>query len=97
MQLANKATLAAYEATRALKGGMTQSDVSELIAQAYTQLGVPGEASVQNREYSANPHGSARPQVVREGLIVMVDDGCTVEGYQSDITRTFVLGRHPTR
>ena len=94
MQLANKATLAAYEATYlALREGMTQSDVSELIAQAYTQLGFPGEASVQVGEYSANPHGSATPQVIREGLIVMVDDGCTVEGYQSDITRTFVLGK----
>ncbi len=94
MQLANKATLAAYEATYlALREGMTQSDVSELIAQAYTQLGFPGEAGVQVGKYSANPHGSATPQVVREGLIVMVDDGCTVEGYQSDITRTFVLGK----
>jgi Xaa-Pro dipeptidase len=94
MQLANKATLAAYEATYlALREGMTQSDVSELIAQAYTQLGFPGEASVQVGEYSANPHGSATPQVIREGLIVMVDDGCTVEGYQSDITRTFILGK----
>ncbi len=94
MQLANKATLAAYEATYlALREGMTQSDVSELIAQAYTQLGFPGEASVQVGEYSANPHGSATPQVIREGSIVMVDDGCTVEGYQSDITRTFVLGK----
>jgi Xaa-Pro dipeptidase len=94
MQLANKATLAAYEATYlALREGMTQSDVSELIAHAYTQLGFSGEASVQVGEYSANPHGSATPQVVREGSIAMVDDGCTVEGYQSDITRTFVLGK----
>ena len=94
MQLANKATLAAYEATyRALREGMTQSDFSELIAQAYTQLGFSGEASVQVGEYSANPHGSATPQVIREGSIVMVDDGCTVEGYQSDITRSFVLGK----
>jgi Xaa-Pro dipeptidase len=94
MQLANKATLAAYEATyRALREDMTQSDFSELIAQAYTQLGFSGEASVQVGEYSANPHGSATPQVIREGSIVMVDDGCTVEGYQSDITRSFVLGK----
>ena len=94
MQLANKATLAAYEATYlALREGMTQSDFSELIAQAYKQLGFSGEASVQVGEYSANPHGSATPQVIREGSIVMVDDGCTVEGYQSDITRTFVLGK----
>ena len=94
MRLANKATLAAYEATYlALREGMTQSDFSELIAQAYKRLGFSGEASVQVGEYSANPHGSAMPQVIREGSIVMVDDGCTVEGYQSDITRTFVLGK----
>jgi len=94
MQLANKATLAAYEATYlALREGMTQSDFAELIAQAYKQLGFSGDASVQIGEYSANPHGSATPQVVRQGSIVMVDDGCAVEGYQSDITRTFVLGK----
>ena len=94
MQLANKATLAAYEATYlALRAGMTQSEVSDVITAAYMRLGFPGEASVQVGEYSANPHGSATPQVVREGSIVMVDDGCTVEGYQSDITRTFVLGK----
>jgi Xaa-Pro dipeptidase len=94
MGLANQVTLSAYEAVyRALREGMTQNQVGELIAAAYRQLGFPGEASVQVGEYSALPHGSATPQVIREGSIVMIDDGCTVEGYQSDITRTFVLGK----
>jgi Xaa-Pro dipeptidase len=94
MRQANKVTLTAYEATyRALKEGMTQNAVEDLIGAAYVQLGFPGEASVQVGEYSALPHGSVTPQVIREGTIVMVDDGCTVEGYQSDITRTFVLGK----
>ena len=94
MRLANKITLTAYEAVyRALKEGMTQSDVSDLITAAYMRLGFPGEASVQVGEYSAFPHGSTAPQIIREGSIVMVDDGCTVEDYQSDITRTFVLGK----
>jgi len=94
MQLANQVTLAAYEAVyRAIKDGMTQRQVEDLVAAAYGQLGFPGEASVEVGEYSAFPHGSATPQVVREGSIIMVDDGCTVEGYQSDITRTFVLGK----
>jgi Xaa-Pro dipeptidase len=44
-------------------------------------------------EYSALPHGSTRPQVIHEGSIMIIDDGCSVEGYQSDITRTFVLGK----
>lgn len=94
MRLANKVTLTAYEAAhRALREGMTQSELSDLIAAAYARLGFPGEASVQTNGYSALPHGSATPQVIREGTIVMVDDGCTVEGYQSDITRAFVLGK----
>jgi len=94
MRLANKVTLAAYDAAyRAVNEGMTQSELSDLIAAAYERLGFPGEASVQVGGYSALPHGSTVPQVIREGSIVMVDDGCTVEGYQSDITRTFVLGK----
>jgi Xaa-Pro dipeptidase len=94
MRLANKATLTAYEAAyRALKEGMTQNEFEALIGAAYEHLGFPGEASVQTGEYSALPHGSATPQVIREGTIVMVDDGCTVEGYKSDVTRTFVLGK----
>ena len=94
MRLACQVTLAAYEAVyHALREGMTQQQVEDLIAAAYGQLGFPGEASVQVGEYSALPHGSSTPQVIREGSIVMIDDGCTVEGYQSDITRTFVLGK----
>lgn len=94
MRLACQVTLSAYEAVyHALEAGMTQQQVGDLIAAAYDQLGFPGEASVQVGEYSALPHGSATPQTIREGSIVMIDDGCTVEGYQSDITRTFVLGK----
>jgi Xaa-Pro dipeptidase len=94
MHLACQVTLAAYEAVyHALREGMTQQQVGDMITAAYEQLGFPGEASVQVGEYSALPHGSATPQVIREGSIVMIDDGCTVEGYQSDITRTFVLGK----
>jgi Xaa-Pro dipeptidase len=94
MLLANQVTLAAYEAVyHALREGMTQHEVGDLISAAYGQLGFPGEASVQVGEYSALPHGSRTPQVIREGSIVMIDDGCDVEGYQSDITRTFVLGK----
>jgi len=94
MRLACQATLKVYEAVyRALEPGMTQNSVRALIAQAYQRVGFPGEASVQVGEYTANPHGSIQPQTIREGTIIMLDDGCTVEGYQSDITRTFVLGK----
>jgi len=94
MTVANRATLAVYEAVyKALKPGMTQNEASTLIDKAYEKVGFRGEASVQVGEYSALPHGSMTPQIIREGQIVMIDDGCTVEGYQSDITRTFVLGK----
>ncbi len=94
MRLASQVTLAVYQAVyEALTPGMTQRDVSDLIGKAYTRTGFPGDASVMVGEYSANPHGSNTPQVIKEGTIIMIDDGCTVEGYQSDITRTFVLGK----
>jgi Xaa-Pro dipeptidase len=47
---------------------------------------------VQTGEFSALPHGSVMAQTIREGTILLIDGGCTVEGYQSDISRTFVLG-----
>ena len=94
MRLASQATLTVYQAVyRALAPGMTQDTVAALIDEAYTRIGFPGDASVQVGEYTALPHGSIQPQTIREGSIVMIDDGCTVEGYQSDITRTFVLGK----
>jgi Xaa-Pro dipeptidase len=94
MRLAARVTLKAYEAAyRALRPGMTQQDFSLLVEGAHTKLGFPGSADVQVGEYSAFPHGSVTPQVIREGTIVLMDGGCTVEGYQSDISRTFVLGK----
>lgn len=94
MRLAAQVTLTVYEAVyRSLHEGMTQRDVSNLIEAAYGRMGFPGEASVMVGEYTAFPHGSATPQLIRQGSIIMIDDGCLVEGYQSDITRTFVLGK----
>jgi len=94
MRLASQVTLSVYEAVyKSLREGMTQRDVGNLLDLAYARSGFNGEASVMVGEYSANPHGSTTPQVIREGTIIMIDDGCSVEGYQSDITRTFVLGK----
>jgi Xaa-Pro dipeptidase len=94
MRLACQATLKCYEAVfHALQPGMTQNQAGNLVNSAYSRLGFPGYASVQVGEYTALPHGSIQPQTIREGTIIMIDDGCTVEGYQSDITRTFVLGK----
>lgn len=98
MRLASKVTLAAYEATyRSLKVGMTQKDVAEMLEAAHRQLGFEGGAEVQVGEFSAFPHGSVKPQGIQEGTIVMIDGGCSVEGYASDITRTFVPGKAPDK
>jgi Xaa-Pro dipeptidase len=94
MRLASQVTLKAYEAAyRALKAGMTQNTVASLVAQAHDRLGFPGGAGVQVGAFTALPHGSIQPQTIREGTIIMMDGGCEVEGYQSDLTRTFVLGK----
>lgn len=94
MQLANDVTLKVYEAAwKSLEPGMTNRHVSDLIAAAYNLTGFPGYASCEVGPYSALPHGSLQPQKISEGEIILLDDGCTVEGYQSDISRSFVLGR----
>jgi Xaa-Pro dipeptidase len=94
LRLAGQATVRVYEAVyKALDEGMTQRDVNALIQAGYARVGFPGEASLNIGEYTASPHGSRTPQTIREGTIIMLDDGCRVEGYTSDITRTFVLGK----
>jgi len=97
MRHASAVTLKAYEAAwKSLREGMTQDEFARLVAQAHQRLGYVGGAGVQVGQYSALPHGSATPQVIREGSILLIDGGCKVEGYSSDISRTFVLGK-PTQ
>jgi Xaa-Pro dipeptidase len=94
MQLANDITLEVYEAAwKSIRPGITNRQFSEWIAAGYQRAGFPGNASCQVDAWSALPHGSAQPQTIREGSIVLIDDGCAVEGYQSDISRTFVVGK----
>lgn len=94
MRLASRATLLVYRAVAvAVHEGMTNADVERLVDAGYRRVGFPGDASLNIDEYTAVPHGSSQPQTLREGSILMLDDGCEVEGYNSDITRTFVLGK----
>jgi Xaa-Pro dipeptidase len=98
MRLASKVTLTAYEAVyQALKDGMTQVEVGALVEAAHNQLGFAGDALVEVGEYAAFPHGSVQSQVIREGVPVLIDGGCKVEGYQSDITRMLLLGKPPDK
>ena len=94
MRLACRATLLVYRAVaQSVREGMTTADVRGLVDAAYHRIGFDGEASLNIDQFTAQPHGSRQPQTLREGSILMLDDGCLVEGYCSDITRTFVLGK----
>jgi Xaa-Pro dipeptidase len=98
MQLANDITLSVYKAVyESCSPGMTNRQFTSLVDAAYTRCGVRGEASCQVAAFSAQPHGSPTPQVIRENQIILIDDGCYVQGYQSDISRSFVYGKPTDR
>ena len=98
MQRASEITLQAIGVTfKALKEGMTNQQVSESLAATTKKLGGRTDgALVIFGKYTAFPHGSVQPQRLRDGDVVLIDAGCTVEGYVSDITRTSVHGK-PTQ
>ena len=94
MQAANDITLKAMRhAGERSRLGMTPADFGAAIDAATTVLGgSPEFALVLIDEASALPHGSNKPQIVKRGSTILFDCGCTVHGYQSDISRTFVFG-----
>jgi Xaa-Pro dipeptidase len=79
-----------------LQGGMTQGELSEIIDGAQSKLGGHPDFSLTLfGESSAFPHGSIKPRTLKKGDIVLIDCGCSVENYSSDITRTIVFGAEP--
>ena len=94
MQAANNVTIAALRhAHGQIRAGMPAKEILELIVAATEQLGGSHEFTlVLLNEASAYPHGSIKPQQVREGSVVLIDTGCSVHGYQSDISRSWVYG-----
>jgi Xaa-Pro dipeptidase len=99
MQLANDITIAALRRVRAQTSkGMTGKDLGELMDKITVGLGGAPEFSLSLlNEASAFPHGSVKPQIVREGSTILMDCGCSVHGYQSDISRTWVFGEPSAR
>jgi len=95
MQKATDVTIAAYRHTLSrIRVGMEASEIQGIMNDATRALGgVPQFALVLLNEAAAYPHGSDQPQKVVEGGVVLMDCGCTVEGYQADVSRTFVVGR----
>lgn len=94
MQIANDMTRAVFEAAiSGLKTGMTEAEFGGIITEHFAEFGVEGGALVLFGEASAYPHGSTREHALKEDDIVLIDGGCAVEGYNSDVTRTTVLGK----
>jgi Xaa-Pro dipeptidase len=94
MQAANNVTIAALRYTHGrVEVGMQGSDIFAMMVSATQALGGAHEFSlVLLNEASAFPHGSIKPQQVRAGSVVLIDTGCSVHGYQSDISRSWVFG-----
>jgi Xaa-Pro aminopeptidase len=93
LQYANDITLAGYKAGLAtMHAGMTQGELATNITAAWRQMGASGDVSVMFGKFTAFPHGSIEPQRLKDGDVVMIDDGVKWEGYQADITRTTVFG-----
>src|ERR1700733_11641300 len=98
LQRANDITIEAYRATFAtLREGMTNGELANNMSAAFKALGTGGGAMAIFGKYTAFPHGSIAPQKLREGDFVLIDDGVSVEGYQSDITRTVIFGKPTAR
>ncbi len=94
MHKANEITLSAYEHVWSqLAVGMTQTDVKAIMQSAQSKLGGQGIWNMALfNEASAYPHGTKQKQTLTEGSVVLMDCGCSVHGYQSDISRTFIFG-----
>ena len=94
MRAACSATVECYRAVFAsLKEGMTEKDVNALVRTGFECMGLQGGALVLFGRWAAQPHGTTIPQKLREGDVVLIDGGTSVEGYQSDVTRTTVFGK----
>lgn len=99
MQKANDITVASIkEAIKNLHEGMSPGDINAIIARTTAQLGgVGGGGLILIAEASSYPHGTTTPKILKKGDILLMDCGCEVEGYASDITRTIVFGAAPTK
>jgi len=94
MDLAARITKLAYiEGFKAIREGMSQRDLSGAISAAHQKLGASGSGGPQFGPGTAFPHGTRVPRALQPGDVIMVDGGCSVEGYSSDVTRTIIFGK----
>lgn len=100
MQRAKNMTLEVHKAAASiLCEGITTTEVNAFINDAHKKIGAPGSyfCIVLFGEATAFPHGVKNPQILKQNDMVLIDTGCQVEGYISDITRTYVFGEANVR
>jgi Xaa-Pro dipeptidase len=94
MRLACDATFEVYKPVfAALREGMSQQDIGNMIEAGFAKMGLRGGALVLLGASAALPHGTRQPQKLKEGDVVLIDGGCSVDGYESDVTRTGIYGK----
>jgi Xaa-Pro dipeptidase len=94
MRLACDATFDVYKPVfAALREGMSQQDIGNMVEAGFAKMGLRGGALVLLGASAALPHGTRQPQKLKEGDVVLIDGGCAVDGYQSDVTRTGIYGK----
>jgi Xaa-Pro dipeptidase len=94
MQIANDILAEVYKAAvMQLKEGMGEKELATIINKFFSEFGVDGGALVLFGAAAAYPHGTVKENSLKKNDIVLIDGGCTVEGYNSDVTRTTVFGK----
>lgn len=98
MQRANDITAEAMKTCISLlREGMSQAEFRDISVEAHKVMGVKGGIGVQFGAATAYPHGSKELTYLNNGDVVLMDGGCQVEGYTSDISRTIVFGTPTVR
>ncbi|WP_276307866.1 M24 family metallopeptidase [Alteromonas flava] len=95
IQTAMNMTLKVHQAAASiLHEGITTTEVETFINQAHKKVGASGSSFciVLFGVASSFPHGVKAPQTLKYGDVVLIDTGCRLNGYHSDITRTYVYG-----
>jgi Xaa-Pro dipeptidase len=94
MRLACEATCDVYrQVFLSLKEGMSEQEIAGLVSAGFGKMNLRGGALVLLGASAALPHGTKQPQTLKDGDVVLIDGGCSVDGYQSDVTRTAIFGK----
>jgi Xaa-Pro dipeptidase len=91
-EAARRTNVAIAATHKRMRVGMTESEVARILEEEYTRIGVRGGGLVQFGPSSAFPHGAPAERRLAKGDVVLIDSGCRVRGYTSDITRTVSFG-----